>query len=177
MLGLESMCALTRDAIMLTGDTEVATSWAALGLDGRRPLRPFKLSVLTTVETMTADVTSGSTERARCADPGFPKLTFPHHADSETLLETAELASIPPSFVYRAVLVCQANILGIFLDRALRNKDKKESETHLLSRWARTKFYYLEESFAALAGSYSVVLTGGIVATHGTAALGPAGAF
>lgn len=110
-------------------------------------------------------------------DPGSGELTFPHHADSETLLETAELASIPPSFVYRAVLVCQANILGIFLDRALRNKHKKELETHLLGRCARTRFYYLEESFAALAGSYSVVLTGGVVATHGTAALGPTGAF
>lgn len=110
-------------------------------------------------------------------DPGVRKLTFPHHADSQTLLEAAELASIPPSFVYRAVLVCQANILGIFLDRALRNKHEKESETHLLGRCAQRRFYYLEESFAALAGSYSVVLTGGVVAAHGTAALGPTGTF
>lgn len=49
MQGLESMCALTRDAIMLAGDMEDAVaSWTALGLDGRRPRRPFKPSVLTT---------------------------------------------------------------------------------------------------------------------------------
>lgn len=50
MLGFESMCALTSDAIMLTGDTLVVTSCTGLGLDGRRPLRPFKLSVLTTAK-------------------------------------------------------------------------------------------------------------------------------
>lgn len=119
---------------MLTGDTEVVTSWT-LGLEGRRPRRPFKLSVLTTAEMMTTDVTLGLALPALirvCA-----KLTFLHHADSETLLETAELASIPPSFVDRAVLVCQANILGIFLDCALPNKHKNESKTHLLS--SRTK--------------------------------------
>lgn len=83
MLGFESMCALTRDAIMLTGDTEVVTSWTALGLDGRRPLRPFKLSVLTTVERMAEDVTLGSTLRARCgpalirAFVSLPSLTMP----------------------------------------------------------------------------------------------------
>lgn len=48
MLGLESMCALTREAIMLTGDTVAAASWMTLGLEGSRPLLPFKLSVLTT---------------------------------------------------------------------------------------------------------------------------------
>lgn len=118
------MCALTRDAIMLTGDTEVVTSWTALGLDGRRPRRPFKLSVLTTAETMTTDVTLGLGLPALirvCARP-----TFLHHADSETLLEAAELASIPPSFVHRAVLVCQANVLGIFLDCALPNEHENE---------------------------------------------------
>lgn len=57
------MCALTRDAIMLTGDTEVVTSWTALGLDGRRPLRPFRLSVLTTA--MTSGVTAGPASAER----------------------------------------------------------------------------------------------------------------
>jgi hypothetical protein len=42
------MCALTREAIILTGDSAEDRSWAAFGLEGRRPLRPFKLSVLTT---------------------------------------------------------------------------------------------------------------------------------
>lgn len=80
MLGLESMCALTRDAIMLTGDTEVVASWTTLGLDGRRPLRPFKLSVLTTTKRMTTNFTLGVALPAViwvCA-----KLTFPHHAYS-----------------------------------------------------------------------------------------------
>lgn len=55
MPGFESMCALTSEAIMLTGDTVVVMSWTTLGLDGRRPLRPFKLSVLTTRRRMTTD--------------------------------------------------------------------------------------------------------------------------
>lgn len=44
------MWALTSEAIMLTGDTMVVTSGATLGFEGRRPLRPFRLSVLTTGE-------------------------------------------------------------------------------------------------------------------------------
>lgn len=46
--GLDSMCALTRALRrVLTCEDE---SWRAFGLDGRRPLRPFRLSVLTTAE-------------------------------------------------------------------------------------------------------------------------------
>lgn len=47
------MWALTSEAIMLTGDTVVVTSWTTLGLEGRRPLRPFRLSVLTTGKMVT----------------------------------------------------------------------------------------------------------------------------
>lgn len=48
MEGLESMCALTRAFRRLTGVMETGMSCMLLGLDGRRPLRPFKLAVLTT---------------------------------------------------------------------------------------------------------------------------------
>lgn len=50
MPGFESMWALTRDAIMLTGDTEAVASWTTFGFEGRRPLRPLRLSVLTTAK-------------------------------------------------------------------------------------------------------------------------------
>lgn len=53
MPGFELMWALTSDAIKLAGDAVVVTSWMSLGLDGRRPRRPFRLSVLTTVKVMT----------------------------------------------------------------------------------------------------------------------------
>lgn len=179
MLGFESMCALTRDAIMLTGDTEVVTSWTALGLDGRRPLRPFKLSVLTTVEIMATDVTLGLTLRARCGPVlirvfvNLPSLTMPtarHFWKRQNWHRFRLLLSTGQSLFAR-----QTYLEFFWTVRCEINK--KESETHLLSRCAQTRFYYLEESFAALAGSYSVVLTGGIVATHGTAALGPTGTF
>lgn len=83
MPGFESMCALTSEAIMLTGDTAVVTSWAALGLDGRRPLRPFKLSVLTTGQRMTSAVTFSSALPSKFGrhSSGFvansPSLTMP----------------------------------------------------------------------------------------------------
>lgn len=179
MLGLESMCALTRDAIMLTGDTEVVTSWTALGLDGRRPLRPFKLSVLTTVETAATDVTLGLTSRARCGPllirvfVSLPSLTMPtvrHFWNRQNWHRFRLLLSTGQSLFAR-----QTYLEFFWTVRCEINK--KESETHLLSRCARMRFCYLEESFAALAGSYSVVLTGGVVATHGAAALGPAGTF
>lgn len=49
--GFESTCALTRALRrLLTGEDESGT---ALGLDGRRPLRPFRPSVLTTAEHKT----------------------------------------------------------------------------------------------------------------------------
>lgn len=45
--------------------------------------------------------------------------TFLHHAHSQALLEATELAAIPPPLVHRAVLVCQADVLGTFLYCAL----------------------------------------------------------
>lgn len=48
MHGFESTCAFTREAIIFTGGSVVAASDPALGLEGSRPLRPFRLSVLTT---------------------------------------------------------------------------------------------------------------------------------
>lgn len=51
------MWALTSEAIMLTGDTVDVTSGTTLGFDGRRPLRPFRLSVLTTRRRVTSTVT------------------------------------------------------------------------------------------------------------------------
>lgn len=105
---------------MLAGDTELLASWTPLCLDGRRPLRPFKLSVLTTAERKTPIMSLGSACPAGvrlCA-----QLTFLHHAHGETLLESAELAPVAPSFVHGAVLVGQANILGIFLNCALQEE-------------------------------------------------------
>lgn len=46
--GFESICALTREAIMLTGEAEGVRPWTNFIFEGRRPLLPFKLSVLTT---------------------------------------------------------------------------------------------------------------------------------
>lgn len=93
---------------------------AAFGLDGRRPLRPFKPSFLTTAKRTSADVTLGWAGPDQRRIWVGAALTVPHHAHGEALLEAAELASIPPSFVHGAVLVCQANIRGIFLNCALR---------------------------------------------------------
>lgn len=45
--------------------------------------------------------------------------TFLHHAHSQALLEAAELAAVPPPLVHRAILVCQADVLGAFLYCAL----------------------------------------------------------
>ena len=45
--------------------------------------------------------------------------TFLHHAHSQALLEATELAAVSPSLVHRAVLVSQADVLGIFLHCAL----------------------------------------------------------
>jgi hypothetical protein len=49
----------------------------------------------------------------------IPPPTFLHHAHSQALLEAAELAAVPPPLVHRAVLVCQADVLGAFLHCAL----------------------------------------------------------
>ena len=67
-----------------------------------------------------------------------------HHPHHQTLLETAELATVSPPLVHRAVLVGQADVLGVLLHRPL------------------------EESLAALAGANAIVLAGSIVPTHGT---------
>ena len=64
------------------------------------------------------------------------------HADGEALLEAAELAAVPPPLVHRAVLVRQADVLGVLLDGAL------------------------EEALAALARAHAVVLARRIVAAH-----------
>lgn len=49
----------------------------------------------------------------------FQPPTFLHHAHSQALLEAAELAAVAPPLVHRAVLVSQADVLGIFLYCAL----------------------------------------------------------
>ena len=67
-----------------------------------------------------------------------------HHPHGQALLEAAELAAISSSFVHRAVLVRQADVLGVLLHRPL------------------------EESLAALAGADAIVLAGSIVPTHST---------
>ena len=66
------------------------------------------------------------------------------HADGQALLEAAELATVSSSLIHRAVLVRQADVLGVLLHRPL------------------------EESLAALAGADAIVLAGSIVPTHGT---------
>lgn len=48
MEGLESTWALTSALMRLTGGEGGEGSWGLLGLDGRRPLLPFRLSVRTT---------------------------------------------------------------------------------------------------------------------------------
>lgn len=49
MDGLESTWDLTRALMRLTGGEGGEASWGLLGLEGRRPLRPFRLAVRTTV--------------------------------------------------------------------------------------------------------------------------------
>ena len=56
MPGFESTCALTREAIILTGASVFETSNVALGFEGSLPLRPLRLSVLTTEKTETLKV-------------------------------------------------------------------------------------------------------------------------
>jgi hypothetical protein len=69
---------------------------------------------------------------------------FLDHAYSEALLEATELAAVAPSLVHRACFVCKTHVLGSLLHGPL------------------------EETFAPLAGPYSVVLARGSVSTHGT---------
>ena len=65
------------------------------------------------------------------------------HPDSETLLEPAELAPVPPPLVHGAVLVRKTDVLGVFLDSSL------------------------EEALAALTGPHAVVLARGVIPAHG----------
>ena len=75
------------------------------------------------------------------------------HADGQALLEAAELAPVPPPLVDGAVLVGQADVLGVLLHSPL------------------------EETLAALARPHSVVLAGGVVAAHGAQQPGRLGAL
>lgn len=58
--------------------------------------------------------------------------TFLHHAHSQALLEATELAAVSPSLVHRAVLVSQADVLGIFLHCALAGGGNTE---HAVRAW------------------------------------------
>ena len=80
--------------------------------------------------------TSPALERV-CAD------NLLDHPDSETLLEPAELAPVPPPLVHGAVLVRQTDVLGVLLDSSL------------------------EEALAALTGPHTVVLARGVIPAHG----------
>lgn len=48
MLGFESICALTREAMMFRLGVVDDASTTVLGFEGRRPRRPLRLSVRTT---------------------------------------------------------------------------------------------------------------------------------
>lgn len=181
MLGFESMCALTREAIMLTGDTEGAASWTALGLDGRRPLRPFKLSLLTTAETMTTDVPLGLASRAQRGPalmrvlvslPSFTMPTARHFWKRQNWHRFRLLLSTGQSLFAR-----QTYLEFFWTVRCEINISRNQKRLSSAGVHKRVRLEYLEESFAALAGSYTVVLTGGIVAAHGAAALVPTGTF
>ena len=67
-----------------------------------------------------------------------------HHPHGQALLEAAELATVSSPLVHRAVLVRQADVLGVLLHCPL------------------------EEPLAALAGADAIVLARSIVPTHGT---------
>ena len=53
--------------------------------------------------------------------------TFLHHAHGQALLEAAELAAVSPPLVHRAVLVSQADVLGIFLHCALEGANTEQA--------------------------------------------------
>ena len=103
-------------------------------------------------------ISSGRGVLEPLADPGLRgKTTSPSlecvsadnlldHADSETLLEPAELAVVSPPLVHGTVLVPYTDVLGIGV---LLNSS-------------------LEEALAALAGSHAVVLARGVVPAYGT---------
>lgn len=65
------------------------------------------------------------------------------HANHQALLESAELATVSPAFVYRASLLGQAHVFGALLHGPL------------------------EEALAALARAHAIVLTGRSIAAHG----------
>ena len=84
----------------------------------------------------------------RQSAPAALQAVRPHHlldhAHGQALLEPAELAPVPSPLVHRAVLVGQANVLGVLLDRPL------------------------EEALAALTGPDPVVLTRRVVSADRT---------
>lgn len=189
MLGFESMCALTSEAIMLTGDMLVVTSCTGLGLDGRRPLRPFKLSVLTTAK--------GWHQSLLTVEGFYPSIATIHvelwhthlpspcpqldtSGNGRTGIDSASScpqdspcwqgkrtwnSSVPYAVKYKWVL----------LEAHLKNWHMWRNTLCWLHRQARS--CYLEKPFASLTGTNPVVLTGGVVPTHSTAALTPTWAF
>lgn len=131
MEGLESMCALTSVFRRLTGVIETGISCGLLGLEGSRPLRPFKLAVLTTAKIYigythrtTYEATSLNLKEIVLGRVNKTEkvldITFLHHPYDHALLKTAILASVSPSFIHRTVFVCQTNVFGVFLHRALQ---------------------------------------------------------
>lgn len=111
------MCALTRAlSRVLTCEDE---SCRTLGLDGRRPLRPFRLSVLTTAEHDGRQEAGLSGRTVRLRPEHHSEVTFFDHAHCEALLEATVLAPVPPAFVHGAAFGGQAHVLGVFLYRPL----------------------------------------------------------
>lgn len=127
---MDSTCALMRElSSVLTGEDE---SGRTLCLEGRRPLRPFRLSVRTTAEQEIHQkdfVKHDVKLQEACVQHSI--VTFSDHSDGKAFLEATVLAAIPPPFVYRANLGRQTHILGIFLHCALEGDDNILS-LHLL---------------------------------------------
>ncbi len=97
------MCAFI-SAVMVVIGTAGAASEAFFGFDGRRPRRPFRLSVRTTVNGRCLV----------CFDVDLCdklRLTFFDHTDAKAFLESTRLAAIASSLVHSAVLVAQTGVL------------------------------------------------------------------
>lgn len=60
------------------------------------------------------------TYKLRCKTGKELDITFLYHPYDQALLKTAVLASISPPFIHRTVFVCQTNVFGVFLHRALK---------------------------------------------------------
>lgn len=61
-------------------------------------------------------------------------LTFFNHADAETLLKPAVLASVPTSLVHWTVFVRQTNIFCIFLNCSLQKCNTKPANRSFLEQ-------------------------------------------